>query len=132
MIDCENEVYTRIVDVLEVEYEGINTSTDYDPAPASFPHVSIVNTDNYEIEANVDSGDYETAKVTFEVNIYSNNISGKKAECKKISETIDRIFKSMNFRRLACGPIPNMKDLSIYRMVMRYQGISDGTNFYGR
>ena len=41
MIDCENEVYTRIVRMLREEFPGINVAGEYTKTPSSFPHVSI-------------------------------------------------------------------------------------------
>lgn len=42
MIDCENEVYTRIVRMLREEFPGINVAGEYTKTPSSFPHVSIM------------------------------------------------------------------------------------------
>ena len=42
MIDCENEVYTRIVRMLREEFPGINVAGEYTKTPSSFPHVSIL------------------------------------------------------------------------------------------
>ena len=38
MIDCENEVYTRIVRMLREEFPGINVAGEYTKTPSSFPH----------------------------------------------------------------------------------------------
>ena len=46
MIDCENEVYTRIARVLREKFPGINIAGEYVKAPSSFPHVSITQSDN--------------------------------------------------------------------------------------
>ena len=37
MIDCENEVYTRIVRMLREEFPGINVAGEYTKTPSSFP-----------------------------------------------------------------------------------------------
>lgn len=49
MIDCENEVYTRIVRMLREEFPGINVAGEYTKTPSSFPHVSITQSDNSTI-----------------------------------------------------------------------------------
>ena len=41
MIDCENEVYTRIVRMLREEFPGINVAGEYTKTPSSFPHVLL-------------------------------------------------------------------------------------------
>lgn len=131
MIDCENEVYTRIAEVLRDKFPGINLSGEYVNAPSAFPHVSITQSDNSVIPDKT-TGTAEMAQVMFEVNVYSNKTSGKKTECKAIVKQIDKILFSMNFRRMAMTPVPNMEDATIYRIVARYRVATDGENFYRR
>ena len=131
MIDCENEVYTRIAEVLREKFQGINLSGEYVNAPSAFPHVSITQSDNSVISDKT-TGITEMAQVMFEVNVYSNKTSGKKSECKAIVKQIDKILFSMNFRRMAMTPIPNMEDATIYRIVARYRVATDGKTFYRR
>ena len=132
MIDCENEVYTKIVTMLRESFPGINTASMYIDAPSSFPHVSIVLSDNSIMARTMDSGDYEVAICMFEINIYSNKEEGRKTDCNKIANGIDELLKPYNFRRMAMTPVPNMDDNSIYRLVMRYRVATDGKNFYRR
>lgn len=131
MIDCENEVYTRVVTVLREKFPGIDLTGDYTKAPSSFPHVSITQSDNAVI-AERTTGTKEMAQVMFEVNVYSNLQPGKKTECKKIMKVIDEVLFSMNFRRIVLTPVPNMEDATIYRLTARYRVATDGKNFYRR
>ena len=132
MIDCENEVYTRVATELRTSFPGINITGEYLNTPSSFPHVSIIQSDNAVIRDRLDSSSNETDSCTFEINIYSNKSPGKKTECKAIARTIDSILFSMNFIRLAMTPVPNMEDASIYRIVARYRVATDGNFFYRR
>ena len=131
MIDCENEVYTRIAKVLREKFPGIDIAGEYIQAPSVFPHVSITQSDNSVI-ANKTTGSAEMAQVMFEVNVYSNKTEGKKTECKAIMKVIDELLFKMNFKRLALTPVPNMEDATIYRMVARYRVATDGKFFYRR
>lgn len=131
MIDCENEVYTRVVTVLREKFPGIDLTGDYTKAPSSFPHVSITQSDNAVI-AERTTGTKEMAQVMFEVNVYSNLQPGKKTECKKIMKVIDEVLFRMNFRRIVLTPVPNMEDATIYRLTARYRAATDGKNFYRR
>lgn len=131
MIDCENEVYTRVVTVLREKFPGIDLTGDYTKAPSSFPHVSITQSDNAVI-AERTTGTKEMAQVMFEVNVYSNLQPGKKTECKKIMKVIDEVLFSMNFRRIVLTPVPNKKNATIYRLTARYRVATDGKNFYRR
>ena len=131
MIDCENEVYTRIAKVLREKFPGIDVAGEYIPAPSAFPHVSITQSDNSVID-NKTNGSAEMAQVMFEINVYSNKTEGKKTECKAIMKVIDELLFQMNFKRLALTPVPNMEDATIYRLVARYRVATDGKYFYRR
>lgn len=129
MIDCENEVYTRIATVLRGEFSGIDISGVYVNAPSSFPHVSVTQSDNYVAKENT-TDTAEMVEVMFEINVYSNNNTTKKSECKKIMKVIDGVFFSMNFRRMSLTPVPNLENATIYRLVARYRAKTDGKFFY--
>lgn len=131
MIDCENEVYTRVATVLREKFPGIDIAGDYVKAPSSFPHVSITQSDNAVISERM-TGSAEMAQVMFEVNVYSNKAEGKKTECKTIMNVIDKTLFAMNFKRMAMTPVPNMEDATIYRLVARYRVATDGKHFYRR
>lgn len=131
MIDCENEVYTRIARVLRDKFPGINIAGEYVNAPSSFPHVSITQSDNSVVSEQM-TGSAEMAQVMFEINIYSNKADGRKTECKAIAKVIDDVMFRMNFKRMALTPIPNMEDATIYRIVARYRAMTDGQYFYRR
>ena len=131
MIDCENEVYTRIARVLRDKFPGINIAGEYVNAPSSFPHVSITQSDNSVVSEQM-TGSAKMAQVMFEINIYSNKADGRKTECKSIAKVIDDVMFKMNFKRMALTPIPNMEDATIYRIVARYRVMTDGKYFYRR
>ena len=131
MIDCENEVYTRIARVLREKFPGINITGEYVKAPSSFPHVSITQSDNSAVSEKM-TGNAEMAQVMFEINVYSNKTDGKKTECKTIAKVIDEVLFGMNFKRLALTPVPNLEDATIYRIVARYRAMTDGQYCYRR
>lgn len=131
MIDCENEVYTRIARVLRDKFPGINIAGEYVNAPSRFPHVSITQSDNSVVSEQM-TGSAEMAQVMFEINIYSNKAHGRKTECKSIAKVIDDVMFKMNFKRIVLTPIPNMEDATIYRIVARYRVMTDGKYFYRR
>lgn len=131
MIDCENEVYTRVATILREKFPGIDIAGEYVNAPSSFPHVSITQSDNAAISETM-TGSAEMAQVMFEVNVYSNKTEGRKSECKSIMNAIDEVLFKMNFKRLALTPVPNLEDATIYRLVARYRVATDGKHFYRR
>ena len=128
MIDCENEVYTRVATALRSAFPKIDITGDATNVPSAFPHVSIEQIDNREMRNRTDAK--EMTEVVFEVNVYSNAQNRKKSEAKSIAKIIDESFSGMNFRRMSLDRIPNRDDLTIYRLVGRYEGRTDGEFFY--
>lgn len=131
MVDCENEVFTKIAEALRAEFPGINVSSEFTLTPTSLPHVSIVMADNPIMFSVMDTAHYEVAIPLFEINIFADGPT-KKSKCKKIGTLIDETLKPYNFRRMAYTPVDNRYSPSVYRIAARYRVATDGTNFYRR
>ena len=129
MIDCENEVYSRVAAALRSEFPGIDISGDEENLPSSFPHASIVQANNTTVPA-FTGMDTEMIEVMYEVNVYSNETGNKKTQCKNIMGVISDVFFGMNFRRMSLNPVDNRDDITIYRLTARFRGRTDGTYFY--
>ena len=124
MIDIEQDVYNVIAPVIREQYPKAFVTGEYVPAPVQFPAVSIVEMDNTALTATQDSASLENdVSVMYEVNVYSNRITGKKAECKAIAALIDEQFMLLGFTRSFLNPIPNLNDATIYRMTGRYRAV---------
>lgn len=133
MIDVENQIYTPIAEALREAFPGIDTSGEYVKAPSAFPHVSIVEQDNYPTLTHLSTSDTEKyATIMYEVNVYSNKSSGKKAQCRSIMKVIDDLMYRRNFTRISLSPVPNLENATIYRLVARYRAETDGVNLYRR
>lgn len=133
MIDVESQIYTPIAEALRAAFPGISVSGDYTLAPSSFPHVSVVEQDNYLSTAHADSGDTEkVATLMYQVDVYSNKGIGRKTEARSIMKVIDDLMYKKNFTRLSLSPVPNMEDTTIYRLTGRYRAETDGTTIYRR
>lgn len=133
MIDVENQIYTPIAEALREAFPGIDTSGEYVKAPSAFPHVSIVEQDNYPTLTHLSTSDTEQyTTIMYEVNVYSNKSSGKKAQCRSIMKVIDDLMYRRNFTRISLSPVPNLENATIYRLVARYRAETDGVNLYRR
>ena len=131
MIDIEAAVYTPIAQAVRTEFPGANVTGEYVRVPAGFPHISIVEADNYTSIAKEDTSLTEKySTVMYEVNVYSNKQSGKKTEARSILKLIDGMMFERNFTRLSMTPVPNMEDSTIYRLTARYRAETDGTKLY--
>lgn len=133
MIDVESQIYTPIAEALRAAFPGIHVSGDYTPAPSRFPHVSIVEQDNYLSTPHIDSSHSEKfATLMYQVDVYSDKASGRKTMARRIMKLIDDLMYKMNFSRLSLSPVPNMEDTTIYRLTGRYRAETDGTTLYRR
>lgn len=131
MIDIENLIFDPIAKAVRTEYPGSYVTVEYVRAPSKFPHVSIVESDNYMTLQHLDTSDAEKySTVMYEVNVYSNKASGKKSEARAILKLIDGMMYARNFTRIAMTPVPNLEDATIYRITARYRAETDGTNIY--
>lgn len=123
MIDVENIIFTKLATALRAAYRGISVYGEYVEVPATFPCVTIVEADNQVLKYTRDlSGVEHYAKIMYEINVYSNKVSGKKSEAKEISNMIDGLMTDMLFTRTFRGQTPNI-DRTIYRITLRYEGV---------
>lgn len=126
MIDAELEIFAEISAKVRVKYPKIFMTGEYVSAPSSFPCVSLVEMDNATFRnTQTQNGQENHAAVTYELNVYSNKKTGKKAECKEIAAFIDELLMERNFTRMLLEPIPNTQDATIYRMLGRYRAVID-------
>lgn len=126
MENIENQVFTKVKTAVTTTYSNALVTGVYTPTPSKFPCVYIEESDNYSATVGSSGKELATA-VMYEVNVFSNNASGKKNECKAIIQIIDGVLTGMGFERTMCQPIPN-EDTTIYRMTARYSAsISNGT-----
>jgi hypothetical protein len=124
MIDIENAVFDNVARKLRDKYPDIHVVGEYVKTPPKFPSVSFVEMDNKTYSSTEDSGSSENhVSVMYEVNIYSNKKTYKKAECKAIAALVDEQMLALGFARTFLQPIPNLDDATIYRMVGRYSAI---------
>lgn len=132
MIDIENEIFTGLAERLETKFTKINIVGEEQNAPAEFPTVSVVETDNFTSQPYADSSEEAFAEVTYTINIYSNLGQAKKQETKKILQEIDHFMLSKGFTRVGQQPI-TINNSTAYRLVVRYNGVvSDNKEIYRR
>lgn len=124
MIDVETEVFNTVSEKVREKYPKIYMTGEYVKSPPSFPCVSLIEVDN-QIYRNTRTTECieNHAQLLYEVNVYSNKQSGKKAECKAIIALIDKRMEVLGFTRTLLNPVPNEEDATVYRMVARYRAI---------
>lgn len=124
MIDIETEVFNIVSKKVREEYPKVYMTGEYVKSPPSFPCISLIEVDN-QIYRNTRTTECieNHVQVLYEVNVYSNKISGKKAECKAIISLIDKEMEALGFTRTLMNPVPNEEEATVYRIVARYRAI---------
>ena len=125
MIDLESDIFSYVANALREEFPGVFVSGEYVETPARFPAVTIVEADNRVLTRMRTENIENAASSMFEINIYSNRASGKKAEAKAIANAADEKMASIGYTRTFREQIPNLKDATIYRIVCRYEAVID-------
>ena len=125
MINLEYDIFTAVATALRTAHQGIYVTGEYVPTPPQLPAVSIIEADNKVFRKMRTLNIENAASVMYEVNVYSNKASGKKAEAKSIVETLDAKFAEIGFTRTMMNQVPNLFDASIYRIVCRYEAVID-------
>lgn len=125
MIDLESDIFSYVANALREEFPGVFVSGEYVETPARFPAVTIVEADNRVLTRMRTENIENAVSSLFEVNIYSNRASGKKAEAKSIANAVDEKMASIGYTRSFREQIPNLNDATIYRIVCRYEAVID-------
>jgi hypothetical protein len=123
MIDVESTVFDIVATAFSAEYPSGSRYGEPVNSPASFPCLTLVETDNYTYERSLDAEHKEhDAWLTYDINIYSNKTSGAKQECKSIMELVDNKMQELGFTRMFCNQMKNTETL-IYRITARYRAV---------
>ena len=132
MIDIENEVVTIVYNALQSE--GITASVESvtNLNPDKFPTVCVEEIDNYSYGGSADSKSNENhAAVSYEINVFTNDLSGKKQQAKKIIDVIDTKMISKGFSRFSKTTL-SLDNGTKYRIVARYRAYVDKSNIIYR
>lgn len=123
MIDIESTVFNLVADAYDAEYPDGSRYGEQTTSPPKFPCLTLEQVDNYTYQGSLDDSQQEhDAWVVFEVNVYSNLMSGAKQQCKAIMELVDQQLQNLNFVRLFCTPGKNA-DKKYFRMTARYRAV---------
>lgn len=125
MIDAEAQIFEFIKGEVLAAYPNAYVTDEYVRQPPRMPCVSIEERNN-ALWRNTRTGSigFENhAALMYEVNVYTNNINGKKQLARDILAAADEAFARKNFSRTMISPIPNLADATIYRLTARYQAV---------
>lgn len=129
MNDIESTVFNRVADAFDAAYPTGSRYSESVTSPPRFPCLTLEMVDNYTYQGSLDSEHVEhDTWVVFDVNVYSNLLSGAKQQCKDIMALVDQQLLGLNFVRLYCNPGRNA-DQRYTRLTARYRAVA-GANGY--
>lgn len=127
MIDAEPHIFDELRKRLLDKYnwaKNVRFVNDFITAPEAFPCVSFCEVDNRtEIKYHETDHEEVAVRLTYQLDVWTNSVSSRKREARKIVIAIDDELLDMGFRRTYLNNDPSIQDASIYRYYGRYTAI---------
>ena len=134
MIDIENIIIDKLTTALQDKYgSDFFVSSDIASIPSQVPAVAVEMVDNPTYMQTLDTNWRENhAQPLFQIDGYTNDVAGRKTQCKQILAVVDDVMQSLGLVRIS-GPTPT-PNTDKYRMSARYRCIvsNDGKVYKGR
>lgn len=128
-----NDLYPKIIEA----FPGTMVGTIADPVEITFPYVNISVSDTYSTYQFVNSSRTEKYRdVDIDIDIYTNDVQGRKAKASQIMDVINREMLAMGIPSASKIPmeLTNPVDNStVFRLFARYRATVDENGiFYSR
>ena len=127
MVDIESYVFTKIAEAILEEHPDAVILGDYIEELSSFPTITVTEIGNATLRRMQDEELTEHyATITYEVNVYCNDRTWKKAGCKSILRIVDEVMLGMKFTKGLQRQLPAIDhSRTVYRMYARYTAVVD-------
>lgn len=118
MIDIESKIVDTVFNAVKTAFPNADVTTGYDERTAVFPCVVVYETNNAPYRrGNTDDCAENYTRLTYDVNVYTNNENSAKTDGKKILAIVDEAMQGLKFRR-----IHKNRPLNINRTIFRQYG----------
>lgn len=126
MFNIQREIFTAIANEVLASYPSCRITNAFVYAPAEFPCVAIVLSDDYVTQNTTDSSKADNYRdVTVTVDVYSNKADGKKTEAETIAQIVIDTLSPLNFEMRSCRPSSNINNASNYRITATFTATVD-------
>lgn len=126
MFNIQREIFTAIANEVLASYPLCRITNAFVYAPAEFPCVAIVLSDDYVTQNTTDSSKADNYRdVTVTVDVYSNKADGKKTEAETIAQIVIDTLSPLNFEMRSCRPSSNLNNASNYRITATFTATVD-------
>lgn len=124
MIDIESKVFDTVFNAVTAAFPGIRVDAGYVESSATFPAVSVIETNSIPVSStNTDDCAENYTRLFYEVDIYSDKQNTAKGEARAIAKVVDEAMQSLKCYRTMMHQLPN-QDRTIFRLYMRYEVIA--------
>ena len=132
MIDIENEVITLVTDTLFAENITASVESVLNLNPTEFPTVCVEEIENASYDGSADTKSNENhASVAYEINVFTNDVAGKKQNAKDILTVVNDAMISHGFSRISKTGL-SLDNGTKYRLIARYRAYADSNNIIYR
>lgn len=132
MVNIEAEIFDRLYTLITTAYPNCNVVGEDIAEEPEFPCVSIVEMDNATEQMTTDTAGERHSNVTYKVEVYTNDRTGKRAKAKAILNVIDKEMTSLNFVRTT-STSTYLKYASVHRYITHYAAtVSDDGKIFKR
>lgn len=126
MFDKQREIFTTVATAVLAASPNCRVTNAFIYAPASFPCVSVVLSDdgtNYRMRDSSKADNFRDITIT--VDVYSNKTDGKKTEAESLMQTVIDTLFPLNFNMVSCKPFSNINNASNYRITATFVATID-------
>jgi len=121
MFDIQREIFTTVATAVLTVSPSCRVTNAFVYAPASFPCVAVVMSDDGTRYDTRDSSNADNFRdVTITVDVYSNKADGKKTEAESLMQTVIDTLFPLNFNMVSCKPFSDINNASNYRITATF------------
>lgn len=121
MVDFYNEIFTKFKTSIG---DDCKVGGEYTRTPTVFPYMTLEEISNTDVRELMDnSAEGEFSRVQYRLQVFSNNTTGKKIECRGLFNEADKILQNMGFRRISFMTNPDVYNSTIYQISATYESI---------
>lgn len=121
MFEIQREVFTTVANAILTVSPSCRITNAFIYAPAEFPAVAIVlSDDGTKRNARDSSKNDKFRDITLTVDVYSNKVDGKKTEAESLMQTVIETLYPLNFEMVSCKPASNINNASNYRLTATF------------
>lgn len=126
MFEIQREVFTTVANAILTVSPSCRITNAFVYAPAEFPCVAIVLSDDDMTDNTRDSSKADNYRdITVTVDVYSNKADGKKTEAEAIAQIVIDTLTPLNFDMRSCRPLSNLNNATTYRITATFTATVD-------